>query len=83
MDAVTTVAQPLTVGDVMTTFKLHIHTDNAAFTDKDNIYADHLEVARILRGVAQGLEEGFDFSHYKTLFDINGNDVGRAAFKAS
>lgn len=59
-----------------TTFVLKVDTDNDAFTPEPAS-----EVARILRGVADSLEAGEDFSHYRTLFDANGNDVGRAAFK--
>lgn len=57
------------------TFKLWIHTDNAAFDSPPNI-----EVARILREVANSLDAGEDFHFYETLRDINGNDVGRAKF---
>lgn len=53
-----------------------IDTENAAFDG-----ARDTEVARILRSVANRLDAGEDFSHYLTLFDANGNDVGRAAFK--
>ena len=60
----------------MTTFKLYIRTDNAAFDGSPNI-----ETARILRKIATRLENGEEFHFYETLFDINGNDVGRAAFK--
>jgi hypothetical protein len=67
------------------TFKLTIDTDNAAFSDDDDdMHADDQkarETARILREVAARLERGDDFSMYQTLHDLNGNDVGRAAFK--
>ena len=59
-----------------TTFRLHIRTDNAAFDG----YM-HFETARILREVADRLDQGEAFTLYQTLHDINGNDVGRAAFK--
>ena len=61
----------------METFKLYIDTSNAAFDGR----AKKWETARILRGVADALLRGESFAHYSTLFDINGNDVGRAAFK--
>ena len=65
------------------TFRLAIDTDNAAFGDvpDENVMARHMETARILKDVAKRLEQGEDFEKYRTLFDINGNDVGRAAFK--
>ena len=58
-------------------FKLAIDTDNDAFGDERE-----REVASILRDVAERLETGEPFApNYETLRDINGNDVGRAAFK--
>ena len=58
------------------TFRLYIRTESDAFiTDRG------AEVSRLLRSVADRIESGEDFSHYRTLFDLNGNDVGRAAFK--
>ena len=56
-------------------FEIYIHTDNAAFDNPPNV-----EVARILREVANSLDAGEDFHFYETLRDINGNDVGRAKF---
>ena len=56
-------------------FELWIYTDNAAFDSPPNI-----EVARILREVANRLDAGEDYHFYETLRDINGNDVGRAKF---
>jgi len=64
------------------TFTLTINCENAVFEDNCNA-----EVARILRRVATDIEEGNlnlpDWalrSQYQTLFDINGNDVGRASY---
>ena len=58
-------------------FKLTIDTDNAAFEE-----GREEEVARILRHVADQLLLGEPMApNYETLRDINGNDVGRAAFK--
>ena len=58
-------------------FKLTIDTDNAAFEEDRE-----LEVARILRHVADQLLLGEPMApNYETLHDINGNDVGRVAFK--
>lgn len=67
------------------TFRLTIDTDTAAFTG-DAYGASpagerNAETARILREVADRLDAGDDFTKYRTLFDLNGNDVGRAAFK--
>lgn len=53
-------------------FTLYIHTESAAFEDEPVP-----ETARILRAVADRLESGTDASHFLTIFDINGNDVGR------
>ena len=62
------------------TFRLFIDTDHAAFGDDGA--ARGVEVARILRDVAARIEtEGDIWDWYQTLFDVNGNDVGRAAFK--
>src|SRR5262245_19344558 len=59
------------------TFVLTIDCDNAAFeVDKYETVADMLE------DVARRLRRGDDFSNgYRSLFDVNGNEVGRAAFK--
>ena len=64
-------------------FKLTIDTDNAAFDEDGGHPAPReQEVARILRAIADDLATGTDdFAMYRTLRDINGNDVGRAAFK--
>ena len=57
-------------------FTLYVETDNAAF-DAEN---KNTETARILRLVADRLENGEPFNWNETLFDSNGNDVGRAVF---
>lgn len=54
-------------------FTLRLDCANAAFAEQP----EH-EVARILRKLAEHLEQGEDFSKYRTLLDVNGNDVGRA-----
>lgn len=54
-------------------FHLYIHTDNDAFADDPS-----LEIARIVQNLAVRLAQGDDFSSYRTLFDSNGNDTGRA-----
>lgn len=58
------------------TFRLYIRTDNDAFADDPRP-----EIARILRDIANRVESGDDYHHYRTIFDINGNDVGRFALK--
>ena len=58
------------------TFRLTIKTENAAFED-DGL---HVEVARILRALADKLEGPYDFTRYHALLDGNGNKVGRAGF---
>lgn len=58
-------------------FHLIMGIDGDAFQDGER----NRETARILRDVARRLEAGDYFDHYRTLFDVNGNDVGRAAFK--
>jgi len=55
-------------------FKLIITTDNAAFAD-DNA---HIEVARILRELANRLVNEDGLSESYPLRDINGNTVGTA-----
>lgn len=54
------------------TFILKFDTDSDAFADDPTI-----EIARILRHVADRVESGEDCGRYLTVFDINGNDVGR------
>lgn len=49
--------------------KIEIKMDNAAFGDDPNA-----ELARILRELAEQAENGL---RIRTLFDINGNRVGR------
>jgi hypothetical protein len=58
-------------------FNLYVNTDNAPFQD-DMLDA---ELARILRNVADRIEATGTPGHYLTIFDANGNDVGRFAHK--
>jgi len=60
------------------TFKLYIDIQNDAFQP-----SPELEIARILRDVADRIEHStkFDLSLYRTIRDLNGNDVGRYAIK--
>jgi hypothetical protein len=57
-------------------FRLRITTDNLAFER-----TPQYELARILRDVADRLDEGKDFSEDTRLFDIFGNQVGWASLK--
>jgi hypothetical protein len=62
------------------TFRLTIRTDGAAFHDSaDNSPSD--ELARLLRQIADRIEQSGTPSHYLTIHDINGNDCGRFALK--
>lgn len=56
----------------MSEFRVLIGTDNAAFEEGDR----GMEVARILRAVADRVEEGATVGQTR---DVNGNEVG--AFK--
>lgn len=56
-------------------FLLEIRTDNAAFFDADNNHAPAGEIARILRDVAEQLDDGPEVRH-GSCYDINGNTVG-------
>ena len=56
--------------------RINIQADNDSFHDDREE-----ELARILRRITRWLEAGDDLSHFLTLFDINGNDVGRVALK--
>lgn len=67
------------------TFIVKIDCGNAAFTDEaGNVTLDTAapELARILRHIADCIEEaGTDYGWFKTIHDVNGNDVGRYALK--
>jgi len=52
-----------------TKFELSFETDNAAFADDRSG-----EIARILRQIAANLDQGRD---QETIFDVNGNVVGK------
>lgn len=60
----------------MSSFSLHIATDNAAFFAHGSPapMARAMELARILRRTADELENGYE---EKTVHDINGNACGR------
>ena len=59
----------------MTTFRIDIDTDNAAFEP-----APDDEVVRILRALIDRIERD-DLGSEKVLRDYNGNTVGRAWFE--
>jgi hypothetical protein len=54
------------------TFTLTINLDNDAFQPEAEP-----EVSRILRVVADRLEQNPGYPMYQTVLDVNGNDVGR------
>jgi hypothetical protein len=58
------------------TFTINMTCDNAAFEDEPEA-----EVARILRSIAAQLEQEGTSRFYETIFDENGNDVGRWRLK--
>ncbi len=60
----------------MTTFTIKIDCDNNAF-DPDPAP----ELVRILRQIIQRMETEGAPTHYRTIFDINGNKVGLYALK--
>jgi hypothetical protein len=57
---------------VTRTFTIHIDLENAAFEPEAAP-----EVARILRDIATKLDSHDGYDKYQTVFDVNGNDVGR------
>lgn len=60
----------------MSKFILNIDMNNAALSDE----GWNLELGRILRVVAEQVENE-DVHMFRTIWDINGNDVGRFAVK--
>lgn len=61
--------------------RLFIHTENAAFGEME--YETAAECARILRQIAAKLDDWDGAQQYQTIFDMNGNDVGRYRLKVS
>lgn len=60
----------------MTQFTVKMNTDSSAFDEcRDQ------EIARILRNIADNIENNGCSGFYQTIYDINGNDVGRYALK--
>ncbi len=62
----------------MAQFKLTVDMDNTAFADQH----DGIELSRILRRVAQRIEDDGIPWMYQNIRDINGNIVGKYAQKA-
>jgi len=62
----------------MKQFKLTVNMDNAAFSDQ----YDGIELSRILRMVAQKIEDNGIPWLYQNIKDLNGNIVGKYAQKA-
>lgn len=64
-------------------FNLTIHCDNAAFDPEGETTGEGPEVARILRALADRIEDAADSTPgaLLALRDVNGNTVGRAYFE--
>jgi hypothetical protein len=60
----------------MSRFQLFVNTDNEAFQDDPST-----ELVRILRDVASRIECGDMYDMFRTILDVNGNDVGGFALK--
>lgn len=65
-----------TYTEPLTRFSVAINTESAAFEDDPAP-----ELARILRHIAQRIEDGETGDMFQTILDENGNDVGRWAHK--
>lgn len=59
----------------MSSITIKIRTDNAAFDDD----CGNVETARILRNIANRLEEGVSYT--RNIMDSNGNCVGSVVVK--
>ena len=57
---------------------IKINTDNDAFSSEESA---RQELARILRKIALDLENNIDAAKSQTIFDYNGNDIGRWRFQ--
>lgn len=64
-------------------FTVRIDCNNAAFVDYEEATYESAapELARILRKIANDIENGGQFDFFQTIRDVNGNDVGRYALK--
>ena len=69
------------------TFTIKIDCGNDAFTDpRDGSTTPDSaasELARILRAIADKIDNGQDYRMFQTILDVNGNDVGRYALKSA
>lgn len=64
----------------MSTFTVKIDCDNAAFGDSD--FERSQELGRLLRKIAAQVEnEQEGFFSWANIYDANGNEVGRFAYK--
>jgi hypothetical protein len=57
-------------------FTVAVHTEGAAFAPDPGP-----ELCRILRAIADRIEGGDSYDTFRTILDVNGNDVGRYALK--
>ena len=57
-------------------FQLYVSTENDAFQPDPRE-----ELVRILRHVADRIASGDTFDTFRTIFDVNGNNVGAFALK--
>lgn len=67
----------------MAKFMVNISCNNAVFsnTGDANYQSAAPELARILRVIADQIENGAPYDFFQTIRDVNGNDVGRYAIK--
>jgi hypothetical protein len=65
-------------------FTVNIKCDNSAFCDEVGTSERSAapELARILRDIARRLDNGDRYNTFRTILDVNGNDVGRFAIKS-
>ena len=70
----------------MPNFRLHIRCNKSTFTNGDGDTTPDSarpELVRLLREVAQRIEDGDMYDYYRTILDTSGNDVGTFAIKES
>jgi hypothetical protein len=60
----------------MARFTVQLTADNDSFEPDPGP-----ELARILRGIADRIEAGDTYDTFRTILDVNGNDIGRFALK--
>lgn len=64
-------------------FQLYIRAENAAFYDEEGNYYPNEELSRILEQISDEVVDDLNDGFWKTIFDRDGNDVGRWAIKES